>query len=315
MNSIEVKNLTKKYGAFVSVDNISFDVREGEIFGFIGANGAGKITTIKMLCGILEPTSGDAEVGGYSIMKAPEMVKKQIGYMSQRFSLYNDLTAEENINFFGSVYGLEGEKLNERKKWVLKTANLGDRGNSITGTLATGFKQRLALGCAVIHEPKIVFLDEPTGGVDPVSRRNFWDLINELSRKGITVFVTTHYLDEAEYCNRIMMIDSGKIIAGGSPQELKTKYLKQTILEIECEKPNDAIDILDKISWISNTAYFGEYLHATLDGENLSDEEIKEKIAELTRTLVRENSIKVYRIEKIVPSIEDVFVNLMEVTS
>ena len=315
MNSIEVKNLTKKFGTFVSVDNISFTVGQGEIFGFIGANGAGKTTTIKMLCGILEPTSGDAEVGGYSIMKKPELVKKQIGYMSQKFSLYNDLTAKENINFFGSVYGLEGKKLSERKQWVLKTANLESREDSVTGTLATGFKQRLALGCAVIHEPKIVFLDEPTGGVDPVSRRNFWALINELSRKGITVFGTTHYLDEAEYCNKIMMIDSGKIIAGGSPQELKTKYLKQTILEIECERTDEAIDILDKIPWISNIAYFGEYLHATLEGENLSDETITEWISEIERILNTENSIRVHRIEKIVPSIEDVFVNLMEASS
>src|SRR5690349_23853590 len=196
MNSIEVKDLSKKFGAFTSVDNISFDVKQGEVFGFLGANGAGKSTTIKMLCGILEPTSGDAMVGGFSIDKQADDVKRNIGYMSQKFSLYTDLTVEENINFFGSIYGLGGKKLDERKTWVLKTAGLEDRRSSLTGTLSTGYKQRLALGCAVIHEPKIVFLDEPTGGVDPISRKNFWDLINDLSHEGITVFVTTHYLDE-----------------------------------------------------------------------------------------------------------------------
>jgi ABC-2 type transport system ATP-binding protein len=225
MNSIEVNNLTKKFGKFTSVDNISFDVKEGEVFGFLGANGAGKSTTIKMLCGILEPSGGDAMVGGFNIQKESDKVKQSIGYMSQKFSLYGDLTVEENINFFSSVYGLTGEKLEERKKWVLRIAGIEGRKNSLTQTLSTGFKQRLALGCAVIHEPKIVFLDEPTGGVDPLSRKNFWDLINELSERGITVFVTTHYLDEAEFCNRIMMIDAGKLIAGGSPAELKEQFL------------------------------------------------------------------------------------------
>lgn len=226
INSIEVKNLTKKFGKFTSVDNISFDVKEGEIFGFLGANGAGKSTTIKMLCGILEPTSGDAMVGGYSIDKNSDLVKKNIGYMSQKFSLYNDLTVGENITFFGSVYGLRGEKLKERKEWILKNAGITDREKSITGTLSTGYKQRLALGCAVIHDPKIVFLDEPTGGVDPVSRKNFWDLINELSHEGITVFVTTHYLDEAEFCNRIVMIDAGKLLLSEARPSLKQITLK-----------------------------------------------------------------------------------------
>jgi ABC-2 type transport system ATP-binding protein len=231
-NSIEVKNLAKKFGNFVSVNDISFSVREGEIFGFIGANGAGKTTTIKMMCGILEPTSGDAVVGGYSVVSQPDMVKRQIGYMSQKFSLYPDLTVVENIMFFGSVYGLPEDELNEKRQRVLRTANLEGKENLLTRTLATGFKQRLALGCAVMHDPKIVFLDEPTGGVDPIQRQNFWELIYELSGKGVTVFVTTHYLDEAEFCNRIMMIEAGRIIAGGSPGELKEKYGKTTIEEV-----------------------------------------------------------------------------------
>jgi ABC-2 type transport system ATP-binding protein len=309
MNSIEVKDLTKRFGKFTSVDNISFDVKEGEVFGFLGANGAGKSTTIKMLCGILEPTSGDAIVAGFSIMNDPDNVKRNIGYMSQKFSLYSDLSVEENINFFSSIYGLEGNKLEERKKWVLKTAGLEDRKNSLTGTLSTGFKQRLALGCAVIHEPKIVFLDEPTGGVDPISRKNFWDLINELSEQGITVFVTTHYLDEAEFCNRIMMIDAGKIIAGGSPGELKKNYLANVIFEAECTRPDEAINILDEMKWIKSTAFFGEYVHITLNNtETDRSEQRKNEVI----NILKDKGIAVTRIEHISPSLEDVFVNLLE---
>ena len=311
MNSIEVKNLTKKFGKFTSVDNISFDVKQGEVFGFLGANGAGKSTTIKMLCGILATTSGDATVGGYSINKNADKVKQSIGYMSQKFSLYNDLTVGENINFFGSVYGLKGDKLKERKEWVLKTSGISDREKSITGTLSTGYKQRLALGSAVIHEPKIVFLDEPTGGVDPISRKNFWDLINELSQEGITVFVTTHYLDEAEFCNRIVMIDAGKIIAVGSPAQLKANYLKNAILEIECEPVDKAITILDKVDWINNTAYFGQYLHLTLSDKDEVKADVENRIKDI-RKLLTDEGITVQRIDRIAPSLEDVFVNLLE---
>jgi ABC-2 type transport system ATP-binding protein len=307
-NSIEVKNLTKKFGKFTSVDSISFDVKSGEVFGFLGANGAGKSTTIKMLCGILEPTSGDASVGGYSVKKQPDMIKRNIGYMSQKFSLYNDLTVNENINFFSGLYGLRGEKLEERKKWVIKIANLEGKENTLAKQLSGGFKQRLALGCAVIHEPKIVFLDEPTGGVDPISRRNFWDLINDLSRGGTTVFVTTHYLDEAEYCNRIMMINAGKIIAGGSPKELKSNYLNKAIIEIECSNTDEAITIIDKISWIDSSAYFGKYIHATIHNNGETDTEIIEKI----KKILEDKNIEVKRISRIMPSLEDVFVNLLE---
>lgn len=309
MNSIEVKNLTKRYGKFTSVDNISFDVEQGEVFGFLGANGAGKSTTIKMLCAILEPSDGDALVAGYSIKKEPDMVKRNIGYMSQKFSLYADLTVEENINFFASIYGLSGDKFENRKKWVLKTAGLEDRKYSLTGTLSTGFKQRLALGTAVIHEPKVVFLDEPTGGVDPISRKNFWDLINDLSQQGITVFVTTHYLDEAEFCNRIMMIEAGKIIAGGSPGELKTKYLTNPIFEVECSNADKAINSLDAIKWIKSTAYFGEYIHVTL---NTNEAGNADKRKTEIKEILENNDLVVSRIERIAPSLEDVFVNLLE---
>jgi ABC-2 type transport system ATP-binding protein len=311
LNSIEVKNLTKKFGKFVSVDSISFEVKTGEVFGFLGANGAGKSTTIRMLCGILEPTSGDATVGGFSVKREPDKIKKIIGYMSQKFSLYNDLTVSENIRFFGSVYGLFNTRLEERKKWVLKMAGLEGREDTLTVNLATGFKQRLALGCAVIHEPTIVFLDEPTGGVDPISRRNFWDFINELSTGGTTVFVTTHYLDEAEFCNRIMMIDAGKIIAGGSPKELKTNYLKNPILEIECDRIDDAMQIVDKITWLKKAAYFGKFLHVMIADDN-PHASIEETVDDIRQILTEENGIKVFRIDRIVPSLEDVFVNLLE---
>ena len=221
MFSIEVQNLSKKFGKFTAVDSISFNVKKGEIFGFLGANGAGKTTTIRMLCGILAPTSGDAIVGGFGIMRQADKVKTRIGYMSQRFSLYNDLTVEENINFFSGVYNLPDQKLKERKKWVLSIANLEGKEKLLTGSLPGGIKQRLALGTAVIHQPEIVFLDEPTSGVDPISRRNFWELINLLSDEDVTVLVTTHYLEEAEFCNNIIMIDQGKIIAEGNSKGIK----------------------------------------------------------------------------------------------
>lgn len=305
MNSIEVRNLTKKFGNFVSVDNISFNVKEGEIFGFLGANGAGKSTTIRMLCGIIAPTSGDALVGGYSIMKQPDKVKTRIGYMSQRFSLYNDLTVEENINFFGGVYGLYNSKLEERKKWVLKVANLEGREKTLTGSLPGGIKQRLALGTAVIHEPGIVFLDEPTSGVDPISRRSFWDLINDLSGQGITVFVTTHYLEEAEFCNNIILINAGRLIAEGNPKQLKTNYIKGTILEIECERVVSAMEILEKEPFVDEVSIFGNNIHIAVNQGYTGPELIY-------NILTGRHSISVKRIDRIVPTLEDVFIHLLD---
>lgn len=306
MYSIEVNNLTKKFGDFTAVNSISFNVKKGEIFGFLGANGAGKSTAIRMLCGILEPTSGDAFVGGFSVKNKPDVVKKNIGYMSQKFSLYNDLTVGENINFFGGVYGLEGERFKERKKWVLKTANLEGKEKTLTGSLPGGVKQRLALGTAVIHQPGIVFLDEPTSGVDPISRRNFWDLINELSGQGITVLVTTHYLEEAEYCNNIILINAGKLIAEGTSKELKTNYLKNTILEIECEKVVTAMEILEKEDFVDETSIFGNQMHIIVNDKYKNEDQIK--------NILNTNSINVVRINKIVPTLEDVFIHLLEKT-
>ena len=303
MNSIEVKNLTKKFGNFVSVDNISFNVKQAEIFGFLGANGAGKSTTIRMLCGILEPTLGDAMVGGHSVAKNPDSVKQNIGYMSQRFSLYNDLAVGENLDFFGGVYGLSNEKLSERKKWVLKIANLEGKENLLTGSLPGGIKQRLALGAAVIHQPSIVFLDEPTSGVDPISRRNFWELINELSSEGTTVFVTTHYLEEAEFCNNIILIDAGKLIAEGNPKQLKTDYLKNNIYEIESDKVIDALELFEKQNFVVETSIFGNNIHIIVN-------EKYEDVAQI-RNLCEQNGIQVKRINKIVPTLEDVFIHLL----
>jgi len=314
MNSIEVNNLTKKFNGFTAVDNISFNVKKGEIFGFLGANGAGKSTTIRMLCAILEPTSGDAMVGGYSIKNKPNMVKKNIGYMSQRFSLYNDLTVEENINFFGGIYGLTGENLQERKKWVLNIADLNGKEKILTGSLPGGIKQRLALGTAVIHKPEIVFLDEPTSGVDPISRRRFWDLINQLSSEGITVLVTTHYLEEAEYCNNIILIDAGKLIAQGTSKELKTHHLKNRIFEIECERPVsplvsqggvvEAMEILEKEDFVDETSIFGNQIHIIVNDLYKEENQI--------RNVLTQNSISVKRIHKMVPTLEDVFIHLLE---
>lgn len=304
MNSIEVNNLTKKFGKFISVDNISFNVKEGEIFGFLGANGAGKSTTIRMLCGILEPTSGDALVGGYSIMKEADNVKTKIGYMSQRFSLYDDLSVEENINFFGGVYGLEGRVLKERKRWVTKIANLTNQESLLTGSLPGGIKQRLALGTAVIHNPKIVFLDEPTSGVDPISRRNFWDLINELSANGTTVFVTTHYLEEAEFCNNIILINAGKLIAEGNPKTFKTDYLKGDILEIECGNPIKAMEILEHSEFIDEISIFGNTLHLFVNEKYSGKQNLK-------NLLTVKNNIEIKRADKIIPTLEDVFIHLL----
>jgi len=304
MYSIEVNNLTKKFGSFVSVDHINFKVRKGEIFGFLGANGAGKSTTIKMLCAILDPTEGDANVAGFSIKTQPEMVKKNIGYMSQRFSLYNDLSVSENIQFFGGVYGIEKDLLKEREKWVLDIAGLHGKEKVLTASLPGGIKQRLALGTAVIHKPGIVFLDEPTSGVDPISRRAFWDLINTLSEGGTTVFVTTHYLEEAEYCSNIILINSGKLIAEGNSKELKSKYLTNTILEIECTPVVDALSILEKIPFVDETSIFGNHIHIIVNDKYSG----KDQIISL---LVGKN-IAVKSIENIIPSLEDVFIHLLE---
>jgi ABC-2 type transport system ATP-binding protein len=302
--AIEVKSLSKRFGGFVAVDAVSFEVERGRIFGFLGANGAGKSTTIRMLCGLLDPTSGTATVGGHDIRREPEGVKRMIGYMSQRFSLYEDLTVAENIRFFGGAYGLSKKALAERLPWVLRLAGLEGRERSLTRTLSVGWKQRLALGCAVLHEPRIVFLDEPTGGVDPASRRRFWELINDLSERGITVFVTTHYLDEAEYCNDIRLIHAGRIVAGGSPRELKTMVIRNPILEVACDRVVEALEILQKEAWVLETSIFGSSLHISVGDE--------EEGRRLVRARLGREGIAVQRVDRILPSLEDVFIHKIE---
>src|SRR5512136_2830273 len=304
MKAVEVGGLTKHFGTFRAVDGVSFDVPRGAIFGFLGANGAGKSTTIRMLCGLLAPTSGTATVGGFDVGREPERVKTVIGYMSQKFSLYEDLTVVENILFFGGAYGLSRKCVDSRLPWVLEMAGLKGRERSLTRTLSVGWKQRLALGCAILHEPGIVFLDEPTGGVDPASRRRFWELINELSERGITVFVTTHYLDEAEYCNDIRLIHAGRIVAGGSPRELKTTVIRNPILEVACDRVVEALEILQKEPWVLETSIFGTSLHISVGDE--------EEGRRLLRERLGREGITVGRVDRIMPSLEDVFIHKIE---
>ncbi len=303
-DAIEILGLTKKFGSFTAVDGISFNVRKGEIFGFLGANGAGKSTTIRMLCGLLDPTSGTAIVAGTDVRRNPERVKCAIGYMSQRFSLYEDLTVEENVRFYGGVYGLTRREIRSRLGWVLAMAGLEGREDSLTRTLSTGWRQRLALGCAVLHGPEIVFLDEPTGGVDPLSRRRFWTLINELADGGVTVFVTTHYLDEAEYCNDIRLIHAGRIVAGGSPRQLKTEIVRNPVLEVSGERAVEALEILRDEPWVLEASVFGTTLHV-----GVADEEEGRR---LIRETLSGRGLPPGNIERILPSLEDVFVRSIE---
>ncbi|MEX2117959.1 MAG: ABC transporter ATP-binding protein, partial [Bacteroidota bacterium] len=291
------------FGSFVAVDSMSFKVRKGEIFGFLGPNGAGKSTTIRMLCGLLTPTSGKAQVGGFDLGTQSELIKANIGYMSQRFSLYDDLTVEQNINFYGGIYGLDGKRLDQRKAWAVDMAGLRGKEGVLTKTLSGGWKQRLALGCAVLHEPPLVFLDEPTGGVDPVSRRDFWDLIYALSEQGVTIFVTTHYLDEAEHCNTIGLVYTGKLIALGSPTELKERLSHYAIYEVVSENVVDAMDLLQKEPWVVETSIFGSAFHISTDAATAPEDAI--------RATLTTHGIKADRIQRIPPSLEDVFIHLI----
>jgi len=302
--SVKVDGLTRKFGAFVAVDDISLEIKKGEIFGFLGPNGAGKSTTIKMLCGLLLPSRGSGYVAGHDIMNETEEIKKKIGYMSQKFSLYDDLTVEQNIRFFSGIYGVPKEMKKDRMQWALEMAGLKDSRSQVVKDLAGGFKQRLSLGCAILHEPPVIFLDEPTSGVDPISRRSFWDLIYMMSGRGITVFVTTHYMDEADYCNRLALIYRGKIIAGGTPNELKRNYWKHEIIEIQADNAVGAMDTLLKNR--IEAELFGSSLHTTVESAEKTIPHIKD--------ILDKADILVNRIEKIDPSLEDVFVTLIEVS-
>ncbi len=306
MLALDVQHLTRSFGRFQAVDDVSFRVGPGEIFGFLGANGAGKSTTIRMLCGLLAPTSGRALVNGIDVGRRPEEVKKSIGYMSQRFSLYQDLTVAENLRFFGQAYGLAGRPLRERMQWVVETVGLAGVENRLTAGLSAGWKQRLALGCAVLHEPRIVFLDEPTGGVDPVARRRFWALIRDLAARGITVLVTTHYLDEAEYCEHIVLMQSGRVIADGSPHELKTRCLGGSLFEIITDDPVSTMEHFQREPETLGVSLFGVRLHV---GVRHTDPDAAR--AWLEDRLRAYGSVASY-VAPIVPSLEDVFIHLVE---
>jgi len=302
--AIDVRGLSRQFGAFVAVNELSFSVRQGEIFGFLGANGAGKSTTIRMLCGLLRPTSGTAIVGGVDVSRNPEGVKRRIGYMSQKFSLYERLTVAENIQFFGGVYGLSGERFEERRRFVVQMAGLDGRENTLASQLPGGWRQRLALGCAILHEPSIVFLDEPTGGVDPLSRRRFWDLIGDLSHRGVTVLVTTHYLDEAEHCHRLAIIHAGKLAALGTANELKQVFASRPIVEIHALRPVDAMKALDALPAVEKTSLFGTSVHAVLRDAGTPPDALANAL--------RSAGIEVSSVGPVSPSLEDVFLDVVE---
>jgi len=300
--SVVVENLVKRFGDFVAVDQVNLEVRKGEIFGFLGPNGAGKSTTIRMLCGLLKPTSGRAEVVGFDVSRYPETVRQNIGYMSQKFSLYNDLKVIENIRLFAGLYSVSANILHERIEWALAMANLKGKENLITGTLPGGWKQRLALGCAVLHKPPVIFLDEPTSGVDPITRRQFWELIHQMAEGGVTVFVTTHHMEEAEYCNRLALIFRGKIVALGTPSELKRNSMKGELLLVECAPLGDAVEALQSAPGVMDAAVFGNALHLVVADATSAAPQLESYLAE--------RGISVTRMEKIHPSLEDVFVSL-----
>ena len=304
MNAIEVRGLTRRFGAFTAVNDVSFDVGRGEIFGFLGSNGAGKSTTIRMLCGLLRPTSGTAQVDGVDVTADPEAVKQRIGYMSQRFSLYELLTVEQNIAFFGGIYGLDRARLAERRAFVLDMAGLKGRETSLARDLAGGWRQRLALGCAILHEPPIIFLDEPTAGVDPVSRRQFWRLIDALSAAGVTVLVTTHYLDEAERCHRVALIHAGRLATIGTIPEVKNIFAGRPIVEIRTDRPVDAMQALEAMPDVEKTSLFGTALHAVLRSESVDAAGVAARLGDV--------GLRVDAVERVVPSLEDVFLDVVD---
>ncbi len=299
---VEVRELTRTFGDFVAVDRVSFDVHEGEIFGFLGPNGAGKTTTIKMLTGLLAPTSGEGRVAGLDIRDERQEIKRRIGYMSQKFSLYGDLTVSENIELFAGLYGVTGARFEERRAWILEMSELADAQDRVTDSLPLGWKQRLALGCALVHEPPILFLDEPTSGVDPVARRRFWDGIDEMAGRGTTVFVSTHYMEEAEYCHRLALLNRGRLIALDSPRALRRRVV-EPILEVRTDDAPSAIAALSGADGVLDAAMFGRTLHVTVQEAAAGASAVRRRLEQRGRL--------VEAIETIEPSLEDVFVSLV----
>jgi ABC-2 type transport system ATP-binding protein len=304
VNAIEVRDLTRRFGKFVAVDHVSFDVGEGEIFGFLGSNGAGKSTTIRMLCGLLQPTAGTARVGGIDVRRDPEAVKRRIGYMSQRFSLYELLTVDQNISFFAGLYGLRGERFAARRRFALEMAGLQGRERLLTRDLSGGWRQRLALGCAILHEPPILFLDEPTGGVDPISRREFWQFIDGLASRGVTVLVTTHYLDEAERCQRVALMHRGRIAALGTVGEVKRVFHDRAIVEIRADDPVRAMRELDAMAEVEKTSLFGTAVHAMVARDAAPSLSLGARL--------RAAGVAVTSESRVEPSLEDVFLDVVE---
>jgi ABC-2 type transport system ATP-binding protein len=302
-DAIVVTGLRKKFGDFTAVDGVDFKVKRGEIFGFLGPNGSGKTTTIRMLCGVIAPTDGGGTVMGYDVVKEPERVRENIGYMSQKFSLFQDLTVDENLRFYAGIYGLTDEKYRERRAYILKMAGLEGREGELTGNLSVGWKQRLALGCATIHEPKLIFLDEPTSGVDPTARRQFWELLYDLAHEGVTLFVTTHYMDEATHCNRLAFIYRGTIIAEGTPQEVKADLTADTILQIAVDRGEDALAALEELPAVEEAYMQGSLVHVNLGRNSVEDVALPVFLAD--------RGFTVSGIERVDPTLEDAFVHLV----
>jgi ABC-2 type transport system ATP-binding protein len=302
--AVRLEGLTRRFGEFTAVDGVSLEVEQGEIFGFLGPNGAGKSTTIRMLCGLLAPSSGKGSVAGFDVATEAEKIKAHIGYMSQKFSLYDDLTVEQNIDFFSGIYRIPKEERRGRKDWVLQMAGLEPLRGQLTGPLPGGWKQRLALGCALLHDPAILFLDEPTSGVDPTRRRSFWDLIHERAERGTTVFVTTHYMEEAEYCDRLGLIYRGGLVAVGTPSEMKERFMKETVLEVKCNRPQEALSVLEGVGGVKDAALFGRDVHAVVEGAPDLPAEVRRRLEAA--------GFAVGSVEAVPPSLEDVFVSLIE---
>ena len=301
-NAVVVDKLTKTFGDFTAVDQVSFTIPKGEIFGLLGPNGAGKTTTIRMLCGLLNPSDGGANVLGYDVLIQPEEVKTKIGYMSQKFSLYDDLTSYENLDFYARIYGLMGKQREKRISELIVMAGLKDHKNTITSNLSGAWRQRLALACAIVHNPPMLFLDEPTAGVDPISRREFWDLIYDLAGRGVSVLATTHYMDEAEYCNNIGLMYRSKLIALADPDTLRGS-IKNTLIEIDCDSQSEVLQSLRETSGVLEAAMHGALIHVTVEKKAVINQ-IKKKF--------RNEGVVINRIEEILPSLEDVFVSMIK---
>jgi ABC-2 type transport system ATP-binding protein len=296
--AIEAHELTKSFGDFVAVNRLTLDVKPGEVFAFLGANGSGKTSTIRMLCGIITPTAGSGRVLGFDVATEGEAIKSRIGYMSQRFALYEDLTVRENVEFYAGVYGVRGARLHARAAELIEMAGLQGRERTLAAHLSGGWKQRLALGCAIVHSPPLLFLDEPTAGVDPVSRRSFWTLIYGLARRGTTIFLTTHYIDEAEHADRVALMDRGNLVALSTPRDLKRSGLVGELWEIEAEPVMDALELLPGVEGVREVTLYGSVLHVLMEtGRDAS--------------ALEASGVAIRAARRISPSLEDVFVSLI----